>query len=79
MQRLEDMTEPELVQACNLAGTAIETTFQILGIERPRFALLLFNDPKVAQWVSNCDRKDVITAMRECADRLGRRQDVTRK
>lgn len=52
MQRLEDMTEPELVQVCGLAGKAIETMFQILGIERPRFALLLFNDPKVTQFVS---------------------------
>lgn len=78
MQRLEDLTEPELAYVCNMTAKSIETMFRILQIERPLFALLMFNDPRIAQWVSNCDRKDVIMAMRACADRLERQQDVTR-
>jgi hypothetical protein len=78
LQRLEDMTEPELRDLMNLCGRAIEAACGALGVERPHFALLLFNDPKVAQWMSNCERADVIKAMRACADRLERRQDVTR-
>jgi len=79
MKRLEDMTEPELRDLMNTMGRAIEcVAVDEFGVEKPLFALLLFNDPKVAQWMSNCQRGDVIAAMRETADRLERNQDVTR-
>jgi hypothetical protein len=42
------------------------------------FVLVLFNDPKVAQYVSNCTRESMIEAMRETADRLERNLDVKR-
>jgi hypothetical protein len=78
VKRLEDMTEPELRELCNLAGAAIEYAADYLGVERPHFCLLLFNDPKIAQYVANCERAGIIEAMRETADRLERKQDVTR-
>ena len=78
MKRLEDMTEPELRELCNTAGYAVEQACAVLGVEKPLFTLLLFNDPALAQYVSNCERQSMIEALRETADRLGRREDVTR-
>jgi len=76
--RLEDMTEPELQRLCHMEGQAVEQVAAALSVEKPLFVLLLFNDPKVAQYVCNCRREDVIKAMRECALRLEGRQDVPR-
>lgn len=70
IKRLENMTEPELALYCNTAGKAIMEASQVCEVEKPKFVLLLFNDPKVAQYVCNCDREDVIKALREAADRL---------
>lgn len=78
MKRLEDMTEPELRDFCNTAARAVEGAAAACGVEKPMFVLLMFNDPKVAQYVCNCKRTDVIKAMRECASRLEGRQDVVR-
>jgi hypothetical protein len=36
----------------------------------PRFALLVFNDPKHAHYASSCDRTATIAALRDCADQL---------
>src|SRR5262249_61899681 len=76
--RLEDMTEPELRRLCHMEGQAVEQVAAALGVEKPLFVLLLFNDPKIAQYVCNCRREEVIRAMRECALRLEGRQDVPR-
>lgn len=78
MRRFEDMTEPELRDLLNALARELEATAKAHGVERPHFCLLVFDDPKVAQYVANCRREDVIDAMRECADRLEGRQDVER-
>lgn len=78
MKRLEDMTEPELRHVCNTIARGIEETAQQLGMERPLFALVLFNDPKVGQYVCNCERATMIEALKETVARLARREDVGR-
>ena len=78
MKKLEYMTEPELRELMNLTGHAIEQAAEMLGVEKPMFVVVLFNDPAVAQYAANCERSDVIKAMRETADRLEHRQDVER-
>lgn len=78
MKKLEDMAEPELKALCNTLARVIEFTAENMGCEKPLFALVLFNDPKLGQYVSNCRREDVVKALRETADRLQRREDVTR-
>lgn len=78
MKRLEDMTEPELRELCSFCAEAIEQTAEFLKVEKPLFALVLFNDPKVAQYIGNCERSAIIEAMRVTADRLEQREDVTR-
>jgi len=75
---LEDMTEPELAEVMNTAARAVTESLEDLGVAGPLFALLLFNDPRVANYISNCDRHGVILAMRNCADRMERNQDVRR-
>lgn len=42
------------------------------------FAILVFDDPKVAQYVSNAQRADIIKALREGADRLEGGEDIPR-
>jgi hypothetical protein len=78
MQKLVNMTEPELGSLMRQCGRAIITTAEGLAVEKPLFVLLLFNDPDVAQYIANCQRSDVIKALRETADRLETNQDVVR-
>ncbi len=78
MKRLEDMTEPELSGLMKSLAKKVEEVCLSRGVGRPMFTLLLFNDPKVGQYVSNCDRASMVEALRETADRLERKQDVPR-
>jgi hypothetical protein len=78
MKKLEFMTEPELRHLMNAVGTSIELAAEYCGVERLNFVVVLFNDPKVAQYAANCQREDIVKAMRETADRLESRQDVPR-
>ena len=79
MKHLEDMTEPELGELMQAFGEQINAVAAVMNCEPPHFALLVFNDPAVAQYISNCKREDIIVAMGECADILRRNQDVPRK
>lgn len=45
---------------------------------RALFMLVVFDDPGVAQYVSNCDRQNMVKAMRETADRLEQRETIDR-
>jgi len=78
MKQLENMTEVELRDLCNNMGSGLLEIAHDHGLDKLHFALLIFNDPKIAQYVCNCRRRDVILAMRECADRLEAREDVER-
>lgn len=78
MKCLENMDERELSRAMTAAAVAVERSFKERGIAKPLFCLVVFNDAKIAQYVSNCRRDDMITAMRETADRIERNQDVKR-
>jgi hypothetical protein len=78
MKKLRDMTEPELSQLMAAMAKSIEGVALIMNVEKPHFALLVFNDPKVANYIGNCSRKDVITALREGAGRLERKEDLPR-
>jgi len=79
MKKLETMTEPELRDLMNRCAQAVQiTAVEFCGVEKPEFVLVLFNDPKVAQYVANCTRESMIEAMRETADRLERGEDVPR-
>ena len=80
MKHLEEMTNAELGAMMNeCAGAVDKTLFQhtraITAAMRPKFALLVFNDPKLVQYVGVCERADLIKAFRELADRLEREQD----
>jgi hypothetical protein len=77
-KQFEDMTEPELCRLCNRLGKEIESICLREKVEKPMFALMLFNDPKVGQYVSNCDRESMIETLRETLLRLERSEDVPR-
>lgn len=78
MRTLRDMTEPELGELMTALGRQIEAACAVLEVEKPLFALVLFNDPQVAQYICNCERDDAIKAIRETADRLESRQTLER-
>jgi hypothetical protein len=79
MKRLEDMTEPELAAVMRFLAEVLVEAAAAAKIETPRFCLLLFNDPRVAQYVGNCERATMIEALREAADRLERHEDLARE
>jgi hypothetical protein len=80
VRSLRDMTEPELRNYFNHLAQAVEDILPAGPSKKGRalFALLVFDDPGLAQYVSNAERKDVIKAMRECADRLEAKEDIPR-
>jgi hypothetical protein len=78
VKQLKNMTEPELRDLLNAIAKKIEAVASNHGVEKPLFALVLFNDPKVGQYICNCNRSDTIKALRETANRLELRQDVSR-
>jgi hypothetical protein len=78
MKTLRDMDEVELNDFMKTMAGALEFTARHEGVEKPFFVLLLFNDPEVSQYIANCDRSGCIKALRQCADRLERRETVER-
>jgi hypothetical protein len=78
MKRLEDMTEVELGNLMTDCARAVRSIIQRRTAGRGDFALLVFDDPKVAQYISTCERECMIEALRETAERLENREDVPR-
>lgn len=76
--RLCDMNEPKMKAMLNDVAAGITHKIMANGVDKPLFALLIFDDPKIAQYVSNCERKCMIEALRETADRLERNEVITR-
>ena len=71
---LRDLTEPELRRYMHALAHAVESVLPAGTL----FAVLVFDDPGLAQYVTNAHRADVIRALRESADRLEANEDVTR-
>jgi hypothetical protein len=79
VNKLEDLDEVELGKLMKACALSIEQVFRYVELERPLFTLLIWNDPKIAQYICNCPRTTAIEAIRETADRLAARDDVTRE
>ena len=71
---LSDMTEPELsysmLNAIRAAKHELPATSKIV--------LLACDHSQICQYISNCQRRDMIKFLRETADRLESREDVSR-
>jgi hypothetical protein len=78
MKLLRDMKEPELWALMHAVGDALASVGEAFEVEQLRYVVLVFNDPGFAQYASNCDQKDVIGAMRECANRFEGKREVPR-
>lgn len=68
----KNMTQPEIEAALRRAGDAVRS---VLG-DDSQFALLAFDDPRSAQYISTCTRDSMILAMREAVIRLEHGLDV---
>lgn len=71
---LSDMTEPELrevmIAAAKAARSALPAGTQII--------LLAMDESNIAQYIATVHRSSVVQFLRETADRLESREDVTR-
>lgn len=70
MKQIEHLTEPEIKELTGAMSVAVRHAAKFVGVEEPLFALLVFNDPIVVHYVSNCRREDVAKRLRKMADRL---------
>jgi len=78
-RRFEEMTEVEIGALMRALAWNADRILRVHGGEGPpKFALLVFNDPAAAQYISSCNREDMVRALRESADRLEARQEVPR-
>jgi uncharacterized protein with PhoU and TrkA domain len=73
MGRLVNMTEPEI------RDLLIEIADYIENCTDSLFMVVVFDDPGVAQYVSNANRKDCIKAMEETAKRFRNNETIERK
>ena len=78
---MRHMTEPELREYFRSLSGAIEDCLPAGPSRKGRalFALIVFDDPGVAQYVSNANRQDMIRALRETADRIEKREMIERE
>lgn len=81
--RLEDMTEPELRAVFDYVGEGVLHSLRNAGVDSVdggpnRFVLVVFDDPKISQYVSSCSRDSMILALKEMVARLEAGDVVTR-
>jgi len=80
MKPIKDMTEPELRDFFSGLARDIEAKLPPVPSKQGKclFLLLVCDESNIAQYVSNARREDCIKFLRETADRLEGREDVTR-
>lgn len=78
MKQYKDMTEPELQDLMRAFANSLTAEAVNRALEKPRFVLLVFNDPDSAQYICNGHRADVIKVLREFADAVERRDTLER-
>jgi hypothetical protein len=74
MKQFCAMTEPEIRQVMIDAANSIKHHLP----DAELFTLITFSADQIGQYISNAMRPDMIKALREFADRLEARDDVTR-
>jgi hypothetical protein len=74
MKPIEDMTEPELRELMTGIANAVKARLP----RRSQFTVLVWGQDRIAQYISNCVREDMVKTLSETAERLRRREDVTR-
>ncbi len=78
-KQMQDMTEPELGHLMTLLANGCNRILNAMTNDKSnKFVILVFNDPKVAQYISSCNREDAIKSMRECAHRLENKEEIER-
>lgn len=71
-EQLSNMTEPELKRLLTDIANYIKASTDSL------FMVVLFDDPGVAQYISNAKREDCIKAMEETAQRFRNNETIGR-
>lgn len=74
MKQIRDMDEPTLKEYFTLLADATESVLPPGTL----FALLVFDESCIGQYVSNAKRPEMIRVLRETADRIEANQDVRR-
>lgn len=73
--KLEEMNPEQIKGLIKFLSHNMEDTIKNLGIERVLFVLLLFcpGEDGFTNYISNCNREDVIKTLRDTANRLERK------
>jgi hypothetical protein len=66
MKPLSDMNEVELAALMRRVADAVKAELPTKTL----YFVVAFDEPGVAQYIGNANRRDIIKAMRETADRL---------
>ncbi len=77
---LADMTEPELRDYFRALATEVEGLLRSGPSAKGKalFALLVFDESCIGQYVSNARRAEIIKTLRQTADRLAANEDIPR-
>ena len=75
MRLMKDMTEPELRTYFNQVMNATQS---VVPPDVEGFMLVMFTDQGITQYASSVEREDAVEALRELADRLERKDTITR-
>lgn len=82
MKRLEEMTHGELTAYCVQLARAIEDMLPPGPSAKGKclFAIVFTHteEPGMGQYIANAERSGVVAMLRQCADRIERREDNPR-
>jgi hypothetical protein len=78
VKELKNMTEPELRDLFTALARTIEARLPPGPSSKGKalFMLVVFDEPKLCQYVSNANRQDCIKAMRETAERFEHKEII---
>lgn len=71
---LKNRTEPELARLMKAIADSVKAQLP----PETLFAVIVFDDPGLGQYISNARRPEMIEALRETADRLEAGEDIPR-
>jgi hypothetical protein len=77
-RQIQYMTEPELQEFMRNLAMAIEFVAENENVEKINFTLVVWNDPKIGQYIANVSRENMTEALRELANRLETQTDLPR-
>jgi hypothetical protein len=77
-KRWQDLTNPELTDVLGVCRDGLDLICREKRVEAPQFFLLVLNDPREGNFITNLDRADLVARLAECLNRLRAGEDFER-